>query len=638
MTMTLAGWGRVVLLCAVLAACGPTRSQPASSDPFATVAQRSEQSYQRGVELYERGEHRQALDAFEQARLLSPSRDQRVEEMIERLQHELSPTAIPTQAAATATPAPTAAVPSTATPALDSGEAYFGQVYLVVVPGQDMLPPPMHEFSAQDQIALYVEKLNERLRLPLLVRVFDLDNSRPIADVRADSVGRDVGATPARPATPPAAPSLVRFWNNFVWYHVGPEPAGHYRVELYAPDAGPQGDVLTYALDYFVGETLVPIPTASPTPQPLATPVVVVPPVPAPQPEPAPPQVAPPPPQPVPQSPPEPVITSPAVAPVPQALPAASSGVSASSIALAATPAALRIVNGSKILYVADTSGLVWRFEDGQPVLTRPISVAGEPRGLDVDESSGRLYVAVRSPGKILVLDGTTGQELASAALASEPGEVRLSGSTGKLFVLLPEAEALEVLDIHDLARVQLLSGLPHVSGMALDEGAHALYLGHLDGQVSLVDTDSGTVTDHLSLTGPGLSGISAAHGVVYAINTPGQEVVAVDVATRDIRHLQLAGEPSAIAVSPTTGILFVLESARRAIVGLDGSDGTASGEVRLDDVPQEAGVPSLDLDRLWLLPHLAISSVDDTIWLIEPGSRLLSTADAASLTAAESN
>jgi DNA-binding beta-propeller fold protein YncE len=309
-------------------------------------------------------------------------------------------------------------------------------------------------------------------------------------------------------------------------------------------------------------------------------------------------------------------------------------GVSARSVALAGTPAALKVVDGSNLLYVADTSGLVWRFEDGQPVLTRPISLSGEPRGLDVDQSAGRLYVSVRSPPRVLVVDGTTGHELASAALAGAPGEVRLSGSTGKLFVLLPEAEALEVLDVHDLARVQVVAGLPHVTGIALDESAHALYLSHLSGDVSVVDTDAGTVTDRLSLTGPGLSGIAAAHGVVYAINTPGQVLLAVDMATRAILHVPLASEPSAVTVSPTTGVPFVLESARRAIVRLDASDGTPASEVRLADTPPELGAsPSLELDQLWLLPRLAISSVDETIYVIEPGPRFLSTAGANSMT-----
>src|SRR5258708_21855622 len=88
---------QLAVVCVMLgaaSACAPGNPPPAPNDAFATVTQQADEAYQRGLELYNRGEYRQALDAFEQAQLLSPTRDERVADMIERLRVQLSPTPI----------------------------------------------------------------------------------------------------------------------------------------------------------------------------------------------------------------------------------------------------------------------------------------------------------------------------------------------------------------------------------------------------------------------------------------------------------------------------------------------------------------------------------------------------------------
>jgi tetratricopeptide (TPR) repeat protein len=622
----------VCVILAAAAACAPGNPPP-PTDEFATVTQQADQAYQRGLELYNRGKYREALDAFEQAQLLSPTRDERVADMVERLRVQLSPTPIPSRPEPTATAVPTAVAQNTATPAADLGQAYFGQVYLAIVPGHETVPPPMHEFSAQDQIALYVEKLDERLRLPWKLRVFDVGNTELIAETGADTTGAAPSPAAPSPAVdspprPTPTPSLVRFSSNLVWYHAGPESPGNYRVELYARAAGAEGDVLTHAIEYVVGTRPVPIPTSSPATEPLGSPQPA--PVPLPPPAVVP---APPPPQPaaaVPAPQVQPVPMPRPTAPAPPQVPASPSPAPAmaNSIQVKGTPAALDVVDDSNLLYVADNSGLVWRFENAQPALTRPMSVSGEPRGLAVDQSIGRLYVSVRSPPRVLVLDSTTGQQLGATSVAGEPGDVRLDASLGLLYVLLPQADALEMLDVRDLTSVEITTGLPNVTGMALDATAHTLYLSHLSGELSLVDGRTGRPTDRFKMTDAGLAGVVTTGAQVFAINPPGHELIALDVATRSARRFQLAGEPSSLAVSSQTGAVYVLQSAARSVVRLDPANGTQVGEVLLaDGAQQTGGSPSLQPDELWKLPRMAINSADETIYLIEPDTGLLSSA-----------
>src|SRR5689334_16116825 len=70
-----------------LAASGCVSSGPASAptpDPYVGLADRSDQAFREGLEAYGQGQFRDALSAFDRARLLSPTGDPRIDQMIER--------------------------------------------------------------------------------------------------------------------------------------------------------------------------------------------------------------------------------------------------------------------------------------------------------------------------------------------------------------------------------------------------------------------------------------------------------------------------------------------------------------------------------------------------------------------------
>jgi DNA-binding beta-propeller fold protein YncE len=100
----------------VLTGCSGPSAPPTPTDPFSTVAQQANAAYAQGMALYEQGRNREALDAFDRARLLSPTDDPRITEMIQRLKAVLTPTPrsvppteLPKVTPVAATPVPTAA-------------------------------------------------------------------------------------------------------------------------------------------------------------------------------------------------------------------------------------------------------------------------------------------------------------------------------------------------------------------------------------------------------------------------------------------------------------------------------------------------------------------------------------------------
>jgi DNA-binding beta-propeller fold protein YncE len=233
-----------------------------------------------------------------------------------------------------------------------------------------------------------------------------------------------------------------------------------------------------------------------------------------------------------------------------------------------------------------------------------------------------RLYVVVRGdkPG-VLTLDADTGQRLAFAALQSQPGDAVLDPATGWLAVALPDRDALETIDPTTANVTHEISGLRHVTGLALDPESDTLYVTQLEGDLSAVDLRSGTIAATLHLTDIGLSGVAAAHGHVYAINTPGEELISVDPSDMSVAAWSLGVEPGAVAVDPGSGAVAVLTSDAAGLMRVDPTSGTTLGEVALG----AGGAPaSLEPNKLWQRPRIAVGA---EVYVIAPQSTTLAIA-----------
>ncbi len=180
----------VLVLAVVASGCASSAPPAPTPDPFAGLADRSDQAFRQGLESYGQGQYRDALTSFEQARLLNPTVDPRIDQMIERSQVELAPKATPVPPTPTdlpVTPVATQVARSTQAPDTVLGSRYFGNVSLGMVPSSDIDAPAATEFFFQDQIGLHIDGLKQHLKLPFAVRVFNLDSGRYIAEVQSDA-------------------------------------------------------------------------------------------------------------------------------------------------------------------------------------------------------------------------------------------------------------------------------------------------------------------------------------------------------------------------------------------------------------------------------------------------------------------
>ena len=89
---------------------------------------------------------------------------------------------------------------------------------------------------------------------------------------------------------------------------------------------------------------------------------------------------------------------------------------------------------------------------------------------------------------------------------------------------------------------------MPQVTSLAVDSQRHLLFVAHLGGQVSVVDTAASRVVARPSLTVAGLSSVATARGLAYAVNTATHELAVLDPSDDSVSRYPLSQEPAAVA------------------------------------------------------------------------------------------
>jgi DNA-binding beta-propeller fold protein YncE len=652
----LVGFGAALLLAVLVSGCAGGAAPAPTPDPFAGLADRSDQAFRQGLEAYGQGQYRESLTLFESARTLSPTDDARIVQMIERSRAALAPTPTAVPPKPTEVPAVPTAMPvlmSTLAPDTELGRRYFGQVTLSMVPGRDSDAPAATQFFYQDQIGLHIEGLTQHLRLPFTIRVFDTDASRLVAEVQSEdnanaatkpvSLQADPKALTALTGLQAAAPTavataaardnqLARFWDTYVWYHKGGEEPGRYRLELFA------NGILTNSFDYTVGT----VPIASPEPA-LAPMVDPTPALPTADLEPPPAPVA------QPTTRPSQSVSAPAPAPVraapaePTPMPTATlvpTPQTAYTTVVGGVPAGLDVDWNSGRFYVADASGVIWSADapTGQqrPTLGTPFNIGvRSPMDLAADPGTGNLLVSARgcsadpsARGCIQVLNGRNGAAVRSVSLPAAPGDLRVDSDLGLVYVALPELQALAEVDIRGGKVLKIIEGLPQITSLALDSQRHTLYAASLTGQLTVVDVSAGKVTGRISLTGAGLASVATARGLAYAVNTATHELAVVEPLSQSVIRYVLNQEPAAIAAAEDTGAIYVLSSRTDVILRIDPSDGSEIGRVVITDRTGHAAIRPNDVQGL--RPRLVLNPADDTVFATVPESGSLAAVNEA--------
>jgi DNA-binding beta-propeller fold protein YncE len=190
-------------------------------------------------------------------------------------------------------------------------------------------------------------------------------------------------------------------------------------------------------------------------------------------------------------------------------------------------------------------------------------TTGGGPGGILFDPATRRIFTFNVRGRNATAFDAFGGAVAGSIPLGGEPGPA-LTDGTGTLYASVGGAGELMVLSARKLAVLQrwTLPQLARPVGLALDAGRKRLFILGADGQLGMVDTDTGRMLSSLP-TGSGGAGLACdpAEGRVYVAREGGGVAV---VEARDGATLTaeatLATPPGAwaLVLDPEAHLLYL--------------------------------------------------------------------------------
>lgn len=197
------------------------------------------------------------------------------------------------------------------------------------------------------------------------------------------------------------------------------------------------------------------------------------------------------------------------------------------------------------------------------------IEVGDQPIGAVSDVYGTFVYVANRGSESVSVLDTATDTVVATIALDAAPQEILASPNGDRIYVVTPEGQAVEVIDVdassstYNTVTARLQTG-SSTSGASISPDGSVLFLGTSDGflTIGLTVSDFG-VTARLQ-TGSSTSGASISpDGTLLILITDDDEILLVDIQGAGFgtvtARLQTGSSTSGASISPDGAILYVI-------------------------------------------------------------------------------
>jgi DNA-binding beta-propeller fold protein YncE len=254
------------------------------------------------------------------------------------------------------------------------------------------------------------------------------------------------------------------------------------------------------------------------------------------------------------------------------------------------------------------TSCVATRFKNrqaGVPPTPEPVIEIPYPKGIAVNSQSNQVFVGSKATGQLYKVDGVTNAVLASWLSGQEPFGVAVSRVTGKVYVANFAGDTLAIFDGASGARLATIDfaalGYGEPSYVAVDETLNRAYVTlHQGGRLAVIDGATNALVTTVE-TGGGSFGLALHPGLhrAYVSNRDTDTVTIVDTATNTRLWAQAflpGGTPYALAVDATRDRLYVLYALHGNFpdrVGVFSVSAGGAGPVRtvlVDDGGSEGG------------------------------------------------
>jgi len=295
-----------------------------------------------------------------------------------------------------------------------------------------------------------------------------------------------------------------------------------------------------------------------------------------------------------------------------------------------AFPNDVAVNSRTRIVYVTsrDTNEVL-AVNPANSQIVATIPVCQKPFGIDVNSLSNKVYVACFADGAVAVIDGNTNAVIKNIIVGPQPTYVGVNQSTNRVYVVTHGDGHLVEMDGGNDIHTRSVKSNRGAFGLAVNQGLNRVYVTNRDLQnVTTIDTntmtkiDSQTVRPDTRSPEPFGIGFNPRNNRLYVTYKKYGELVKVAVyqasagglSRIDTLTVPDGGDdaPGVLGVNPTTGHIFIPNSASDSVTVIDSANNSIRYNISLglepfgvdvDPVTNRVYVVTKSSHQLWMIP-----------------------------------
>lgn len=239
----------------------------------------------------------------------------------------------------------------------------------------------------------------------------------------------------------------------------------------------------------------------------------------------------------------------------------------ATSIPVGSHPIALALNRRTGLLYAVNSSGRSVSIIDTRSnsvVATAP--TAARPYAIAVDEAANKIYVSNTFSNILTVIDGAT--HTTSNLRVGSFDAILIDSDRHRIDLLGYESDALTVLDPATGATTKLPAGAMHLWGLA--RAGKTLYVSHVqDAEIAAIDLETHAIRTLATGKMPCAIAVSASTGEIYVANYADATVTVISP-SGSASALHVAPHPQALTLDDAAGLLYIASPQNNAVTVID--------------------------------------------------------------------
>jgi YVTN family beta-propeller protein len=254
------------------------------------------------------------------------------------------------------------------------------------------------------------------------------------------------------------------------------------------------------------------------------------------------------------------------------------------------------LLNATRAIALNATTGKVYAVAPGQDavtvfdrekVSTSSVKVGKSPVALAINEKTNRIYVANNAAGSVSVIDGTNDVVVATVSVGALPYVLAVNPVTNKVFVSNTFSNAITLIDGANNATSTIKAG--SADSIVIDTKRDRAYLIGWEGTSLTVLDSKPAIIGKVQMGGMHLWGMAVdeSAGKLYVTRAGKAELAIVDEASGSVTNIATGATPCAVAVNPSTNLLYVVNHEDNTVTVIDGSQSKVLATVKVGEKPQ---------------------------------------------------